>query len=63
MFEGMDADQAVERINSMEDVTAAQLLYSMNSRKASQIMSLLDPEKVKTMTKLMQKMGDTEKAK
>jgi flagellar motility protein MotE (MotC chaperone) len=54
LFAGMDVDQATERLGQMEATTCARILSLMAPRSASKILSQMDPDKVKTLTQLMQ---------
>ena len=55
VFANMDVEQAAERLQQMEDATAAKILFVMNERNASRILSQLKPAKVKILTRLMKK--------
>ncbi|BBM85022.1 MotE family protein [Candidatus Uabimicrobium amorphum] len=54
MFEGMQAEQASQRLNKMKPKVIARILLSMSSRSASKILASLNPDIVKDVTQLMQ---------
>lgn len=54
MFEAMDSKKAAVVLASYSDEMARELLYSMKKKKAAEILSLMNSEKVITLTKAEQ---------
>ncbi len=51
MFESMDSQKAAEVLATFSEDMARELLYSMKKKKAAEILSLMNAEKVLTLTK------------
>ena len=51
LYEAMDSKQVAKLIEKLSDDIARDLIYSMNKRKAAEILSSMEPDKVLIITK------------
>lgn len=58
LYEGMPPEGAAARIAALDDGTAATILSRMKSRKASAVLSLMEPKRAAVLTRKMASPGD-----
>jgi flagellar motility protein MotE (MotC chaperone) len=49
-FEAMPAEEAAQRLSTLEKTTASQILFKMNNKKAGAVLAEMEPRKVAELT-------------